>query len=137
MRIVMSKSLQISTNIWKLFEPAKISGCISFAFRGSLILLIRSVASRVAVTVALPALALLACHLLRPWLDPTYDPLFIAATAITAWLCGVPYAFACVLLSALALDYFFLAPYNSFELLDASAQTKFFLFLAQTPSSSS
>ncbi len=86
-------------------------------------------AFRVAITVALPALALLACHLLRPWLDPTYDPLFIAASAITAWLCGVPYAFACVLLSALALDYFFLAPYNSFELLDAGAQTKFFLFL--------
>ncbi|HYI94319.1 MAG TPA: ATP-binding protein [Bryobacteraceae bacterium] len=90
---------------------------------------IGSAAFRVAVTLALPALALLACHLLRPWLDPTYDPLFIAASAITAWLCGIPYAFACVLLSALALDYFFLAPYNSFELLDAGAQTKFFLFL--------
>ena len=92
-------------------------------------MLIRSAAFRVAVTVALPALALLACQLLRPWLDPTFDPLFIAASAITAWLCGVPHAFVCVLLSALALDYFFLAPYNSFELLDASAQTKFFLFL--------
>jgi PAS domain S-box-containing protein len=94
--------------------------------------LIRSVASRVAFTVALPALALLACQLLRPWLEPTFDPLFIAAGAVTAWLCGTRYAFVSVLLSALALDYFFLAPYNSFELLDAGGHTKFFLFLGSS-----
>jgi PAS domain S-box-containing protein len=69
------------------------------------------------------------CYILRQWLEPTFDPLFIAAAAVTAWLCGTRYAFVCVLLSALALDYFFLAPYSSFELLDAGAQTKFFLFL--------
>ena len=92
-------------------------------------MLIRSTTSRIAVTVALPVLALLACELLRPWLDPTYDPVFIAANAILAWLCGPGYACAGVLLSALALDYFFLPPYNSFELLDANLRVKFFLFL--------
>lgn len=93
-------------------------------------MLLRSVPSRVAVTIALPAQALLTCQLLRRWLEPTFDPLFIAAAAITAWLCGTRYAVASVLLSALAMDYFFLMPYNSFELLDTSLNVKFFLFLA-------
>ena len=93
-------------------------------------MLLRSVPSRIAVTVALPAQALLACQLLRSWLEPTFDPLFIAATAITAWLCGTRYAFVSLLLSALAMDYFFLMPYNSFELLDTSFKVRFFLFIA-------
>ena len=92
-------------------------------------MLIRSVPSRVAITIALPALALLVTQLLHTWLELTFESLFIAASAITAWLCGPRYGFVCMLLSAVALDYFFLRPYNSFELLDASLRVKFFLFL--------
>ena len=92
-------------------------------------MLIRSVPSRVAITIALPALALLVSQLLRPWLEPTFESLFIAASAIAAWLCGTRYGFVCVLLSALALDLFFLMPYNSFELLDANLRVRFFFFL--------
>jgi PAS domain S-box-containing protein len=92
--------------------------------------LIRSVPSRVATTIALPALALLISQLFHTWLELTFESLFIAASAITAWLCGTRYGFVCVLLSALALDYFFLGPANSLELPDARLRVKFFLFLA-------
>ncbi|HYP08210.1 MAG TPA: ATP-binding protein [Bryobacteraceae bacterium] len=93
-------------------------------------MLIRSAASRVALTVAMPAQALLASQLLRRWLDPTFEPLFIAADAIVAWLCGARYGFAAAFLSAVAIDYFFLPPLNSFEIFDNSGRVKFFLFLA-------
>jgi PAS domain S-box-containing protein len=93
-------------------------------------LLIRSVLARVAITVALPALALLASEMLRRWLAPSFDPLFIAASAATTWLCGVGYGSASLVLSALILNYFFLPPIASLALENSAAQLKFFLFLA-------
>jgi PAS domain S-box-containing protein len=92
--------------------------------------LIRSVPSRVALTVAMPAQALLASQLLHKWLDATYEPLFIASNAIAAWLCGARYGMAASLLSALAIDYFFLPPVNSLVIADTSGLVKFFQFLA-------
>jgi chemotaxis family two-component system sensor kinase Cph1 len=94
-----------------------------------LIVLVRSTPARVAVTAALPALAFLISQLLRPWLEPAYDPPFLAAIGLTAWICGTGYGFAALTLSAIALDYFFLPPYDSFALLDASVYTKFLLFV--------
>jgi PAS domain S-box-containing protein len=91
--------------------------------------LVRSEPARVAITVTLPALAFLASQLLRPWLEPAFDPPFLIAIGLTAWMCGTGHAFGALLISALALDYFFLPPYNSFALLDASVYTKFFLFV--------
>ena len=92
-------------------------------------MLIRSVPSRVALTVAMPAQALLASQLLHKWLDPNYEPLFTAANAIAAWLCGAA-GLASSLLSALLIDYFFLPPVNSLEIADTSGLVKFFLFVA-------
>jgi chemotaxis family two-component system sensor kinase Cph1 len=91
--------------------------------------LVRSAPARVATTVALPGLAFLVCELLRPWLEPAYDPPFLIAVGFTAWLCGAVYGLVALLLSALAFDYFFLPPYYSFALLDASVYVKFFLFV--------
>ena len=92
-------------------------------------MLVRSAPARVATTVALPGLAFLVCELLRPWLEPAYDPPFLIAIGFTAWLCGATCGLAALLISALALDYFFLPPYYSFALLDASVYVKFFLFV--------
>ena len=92
-------------------------------------MLVRSAPARVATTVALPGLAFLVCELLRPWLEPAYDPPFLVAIGFTAWLCGATCGLAALLISALALDYFFLPPYYSFALLDASVYVKFFLFV--------
>ena len=93
-------------------------------------MLIRSAASRVALTVAMPAQALLASQLLQKWLEGSYEPLFTAANATTAWLCGTKYGFAAALLSAVVIDYFFLLPVNSFEISGASGVVRFFLFLS-------
>ena len=93
-------------------------------------MIIRSSASRVAVAIALPAAALLGSELLRPWLDPGVEPLFIAASAIVAWLCGARYAFVSLLLSAFVFDYFFLPRDNRLELVDVASRVRFFLFLA-------
>jgi two-component system, chemotaxis family, sensor kinase Cph1 len=92
--------------------------------------LVRSTPARVAVTVALPASAFLVSQLFRPWLEPVYDSPFLVSVGLTAWICGTGYGFASLLLSALTLDYFFLPPYDSFALLDASVYAKFFLFVA-------
>jgi PAS domain S-box-containing protein len=40
---------------------------------------------------------------LTPWLDPFFDPIFVAAVGVTAWLCGTQYAVAATALSLLAL----------------------------------
>lgn len=92
-------------------------------------MLVRSAPARVAITVALPGLAFLVCELLRPWLEPAYDPPFLIAIGFTSWLCGPTCGLAALLISAMALDYFFLPPYYSFALLDASVYVKFFLFV--------
>jgi PAS domain S-box-containing protein len=78
----------------------------------------------------MPAQALLASGLLARWLEPSYEFLFIAANAVTAWLCGSRYGVAATLLSALAIDFFFLPPTNSFAIAGAGGQVKFVLFLA-------
>ena len=91
--------------------------------------MVRSPATRVAVAIALPALALLISELLREWLDPNFEPVFIGAIAATAWFCGSRLAAIGTLISALILDYFFLAPYNSFAV-DGRGGVRFFLFLA-------
>jgi PAS domain S-box-containing protein len=95
-----------------------------------LIVPVRSTPARVAVTIALPASAFLSSQLLRPWLEPAFDAPFLIAIGMSAWICGTGYGFASLLLSAIVLDYFFLPPYDSFALLDASVYTKFLLFVA-------
>jgi PAS domain S-box-containing protein len=78
----------------------------------------------------MPAQALLASQLLRGWLEPGYEPLFIAANAITAWLCGVRYAAAASLLSALVFDFFLLEPTTSLRIDGTPGLVRFLLFIA-------
>ena len=66
--------------------------------------------AKAGVAVAMPAAALLLCAAFKRILEPTFEAPFLAAVAVTAWLCGTPYAVASTLLSFLALEYFFLSP---------------------------
>lgn len=67
----------------------------------------RSAPSRIAVTLALPAAALLTGELLWAWVGPA-DLVLLAAAAGAAWMCGTRHGVAALLLSALALNFFFL-----------------------------
>jgi PAS domain S-box-containing protein len=70
--------------------------------------------AKATVAVLLPLGAFLICGLLRRWLEPTFEAPFIAAVAITAWICGTQYAIGATALSLLALDLLFVSssPFN-------------------------
>jgi PAS domain S-box-containing protein len=74
---------------------------------------------------------LLVCGLLQRWIEPAYEAPFIAAIALSAWLCGTPYAVASVALSIPALNLLF-APSYSFYLGTSSGLTKLILFVASS-----
>jgi PAS domain S-box-containing protein len=72
--------------------------------------------------------AFLVCGLLRPWLDPTFEAPFVAAVALTAWLCGAPYAIAAAVISIPLLNLLFLPP-SPLNPATARGFTKLLLFL--------
>jgi diguanylate cyclase (GGDEF)-like protein len=63
--------------------------------------------------VALSALALVLMLLLRPLMEPSIFFLFLAAVAISALYGGLGPGLVATLLSGLAANFFFLAPYNA------------------------
>jgi diguanylate cyclase (GGDEF)-like protein len=65
------------------------------------------------LAVGLSALALILMVLLRPLMEPSIFFLFLAAVAISALYGGLGPGLVATLLSALAVNFFFLAPYNS------------------------
>ena len=65
---------------------------------------------RYAVSIAAVAVALTVA-LLIPWrADPSHFTLFFAAVMVSAWYGGLGAGLLATILSALSLDYFFIAP---------------------------
>jgi PAS domain S-box-containing protein len=93
------------------------------------VLVARTPLSRVALSIALPAQAVLISQLLRELLEHSFEPVFIASLALVAWLCGTRYGLVATLLSAVAIDWIFLAPQHSLEIDGAAGITRFFLFM--------
>ncbi|MBC7926628.1 MAG: PAS domain-containing protein [Bryobacteraceae bacterium] len=85
--------------------------------------------TRICVTIALPVLAVPAGELLRPQLEPTFEPVLIAAVAVVCWTCGPLYATAAIFFCAVLFLYFFLPPYYSFQISGLNAALKYCFFL--------
>jgi PAS domain S-box-containing protein len=60
------------------------------------------------------AIALILTQLLIAWLHPTIAVLFLAAVAISTWYGGMKPGMVTIVLSVLAIDYFFTPPINQF-----------------------
>ena len=76
----------------------------------------RSAAVQAGLAFVFPGIALLACELFRPVLTPSFEPPFIAAVALAAWIGGPFCGFLSGALSAVAVLYFYIPPYNQFEI---------------------
>ena len=74
------------------------------------------IAARWLLALAAPAAALGLTLLLRPLLEQAPSPPFIAAVLVVAWLGGLGPGLLATLISACALDYYFLAPLQPFAL---------------------
>ncbi len=83
-----------------------------------------------AVAFLLPLLAYLLCILLQDLLDPTFEPLFIAAVAITAWLCGIGPSVLAIAFSELLLATLFEPPRDGIALSTAKLASKLIAFFA-------
>jgi C4-dicarboxylate-specific signal transduction histidine kinase len=71
---------------------------------------------RYAISIAAVAIAL-GLALLIPWgADPSHFTLFFAAVMLSAWYGGLGTGLVSTILSALALDYYFISPVHSIEL---------------------
>ena len=68
------------------------------------------------ISVLVFALALLLTHLLWPLIEPSASTLFFAAIMIAAFYGGLGPGLLVSVLSALAIDYFFVAPFRGFEI---------------------
>ena len=68
------------------------------------------------ISVMVLGLALLLTHLLWPLIEPSASMLFFAAIMIAAFYGGLGPGLLVSVLSALAIDYYFVAPFSGFEL---------------------
>jgi len=83
---------------------------------GRMLIKDRPVVARYGIAVTAAALALATASLL-PWrADPSHFTLFFVAVMFSAWYGGLGAGFAATILSALSLDYFFIAPIYEIEL---------------------
>src|SRR3989442_2300461 len=90
-----------------------------------------SLLKRYGLAAVLTALAILASLLLAPHWNPRHLLLpFYPAVMLSAWFGGFGPGLLTTLLSALAMDYFWLPPAPGFGILDPAALMGFFLFLA-------
>src|SRR5215831_7385695 len=71
---------------------------------------------RYGIAVASVALALSLASLLSPRADPSHFTLFFAAVMLSSWYGGLGAGLLATVLSALSLDYFFVAPIHSLTL---------------------
>jgi two-component system, NtrC family, sensor kinase len=76
----------------------------------------RSPLLRYSIAVASVALALSLAALLSPRADPSHFTLFFAAVMLSSWYGGLGAGLLATVLSALSLDYFFIAPIRSITL---------------------
>jgi signal transduction histidine kinase len=68
------------------------------------------------ISILVFALALLLTHLLWPLIEPSASTLFFAAIMLAAFYGGLGPGLLVSVLSALAIDYYFVAPFSRFEL---------------------
>ena len=68
---------------------------------------------RYAISIASVGLALAVASLLPYRADPSHFTLFFAAVMVSAWYGGLGAGLVATILSALSLDYFFIAPIHS------------------------
>lgn len=73
------------------------------------------------ISVVLFSLALLLTHLLWPLIEPSASTLFFAAIMLAAFYGGLGPGLLVSVLSALAIDYYFVAPFSGFEVSVANA----------------
>ena len=71
---------------------------------------------RYAISIASVGLALALASLLPYRADPSHFTLFFAAVMVSAWYGGLGAGLLATILSALSLDYFFIAPIYSITL---------------------
>src|SRR5438445_4444996 len=76
----------------------------------------RPPAVRYAISIASVGLALALASLLPDRADPSHFTLFFAAVMVSAWYGGLGAGLVATILSALSLDYFFMAPIHSITL---------------------
>jgi PAS domain S-box-containing protein len=76
----------------------------------------RSALWRYAIAVLAVAIALLVTWQLAGLLNRTFTPLFFAAVMVSSWYGGMGPGLVAAILSALAIDYFFLSPINALSL---------------------
>ncbi len=86
---------------------------------------------RYVTAVVAVAAALVSTVFLRSWTDPHTTPLFLAAVMISAWLGGVGPSLLATLLSAVAIDYFFVSQLYGLEWsIDNFTRTSVFVLVA-------
>lgn len=82
------------------------------------------------VAIATTAIALLLTLWLDPLLDSTVIAFFYLAIVVTAWYGGIQPGAIAVILSILAIDYFFTPPLYEFSLMNPSNWIRFSIFIA-------
>ncbi|NJR61736.1 MAG: PAS domain S-box protein [Cyanobacteria bacterium CRU_2_1] len=75
------------------------------------------------------ALALGITLLLRAWLYPTTTPLFFVAVMVSAWYGGWKAGFLATVLSTLGINYFFIEPLHSLQILNLETVVRLSTFL--------
>lgn len=94
------------------------SGCYfaEFLFRFRTPMQRKPLVFQYGISVLVFGLALLLTHLLWPMIEPSASTLFFAAIMIAAFYGGLGPGLLVSVLSALAIDYYFVAPFRGFEL---------------------
>ncbi len=90
----------------------------------------RSTFTCISLTIALPIIALLINEWLRPQLEPSFEPILTAAVAGVCWFCGRYFGAAALVVSSVIFEYFFLAPYYTFDLAGVNEALRFGFFVA-------
>jgi K+-sensing histidine kinase KdpD len=68
--------------------------------------------------------------LLRPWLDLTITPIFMLAVMVSAWYGGWQPGLVATVLSTLAINYFFIEPLYSLQILNLETIVRLSTFIA-------
>ncbi len=81
------------------------------------------------VTILCVAIALAITLLLVRWLYPTTTPLFLVAVMVSAWYGGWQSGLLATVLSTLAINYFFIEPFYSLDILNVATGVRLSTFL--------
>ena len=90
----------------------------------------RPAAIQVGLAFVFPGIALLVCELFRPILAPSFEPPFTASVTLAAWFGGLYCGLLSAALSAIAVLYFYIPPYNTFSLNSVTGSVHVAMFTA-------